>query len=129
METEQIDIVLVRASDDPKESSPEYQAELHAFSSALSAGGITYSQTTMTFGAIEAQSFPVGVFTIALAPEASAQAAIIVADWLRGRVTRKVRVKVGDVFVEGSTVEEIERILRAALGSKQSTKRLDRNGT
>jgi hypothetical protein len=75
---------------------------------------LAFSQSAITFDAIDAIGYPVGDFMVALAPTILPALAAIVVTWLRVRSGRKVRVKISNTYMEARTPDEIEQLLKAA---------------
>lgn len=127
MEPEGSQIVLVPGPDDAPERAPEYQDELREFGGSLRAEGVAFSQSAITFDSIEGGGYPVGAFALALAPFVLPAITRIVVAWLRVHSGRKVRVKVGDTYVQAQTSEEVERLLKAAAEFKRDSKSTKRD--
>jgi hypothetical protein len=105
---------LIRSTDDPALSSPDYQKELLDFCQALKSKGVEASARHWAHDAVGGGGGLTGELTLmvtALAPVITAVAGVAGA-WLRARYGRKVRVKLGDTEVEARTVEEVENALR-----------------
>jgi len=111
---DKVRLTLQRAADDPKVNDPAFQAELSAFSAALGAAGITYSQRGMMFDAVGVPGYPLPDYLLTLGPPVIAAAAGACGAWVQARFGRKVRLKIGDVEAEGRSVEEIESLLKLA---------------
>ena len=109
-----VDLLLVRASDDPQENDPAFQEELSSFSKALRATGVNHSQFAIVFDAVEGGGYPLAQFAIEVVRSVVPAAAGVCGAWVQARYGRKVRLKIGDVEAEGRTVEEIERLLKQA---------------
>jgi hypothetical protein len=115
MDHEMTEIVLQRAPDDASVNDPEFQKELREFSRSLSAAGVAFSQRAMAFDSADALGFPLAEFVIkALSPAVIPAAAAVCGAWVQARYGRKVRLKIGDIEVEGRTTEEIKTLLGQA---------------
>ena len=108
------EITLGRAPDDPREYDPKYQEELDAFVSSLDAAGVEYSQRSVSLHSVGASDWPIGEFALSFGMGALPALTGLAGAWIQARYGRKVRIKVGDVEAEASTVEEIERLLELA---------------
>lgn len=107
-----MELVLLRARDDPPQNDPAYLEQLSDFSGALNNTGVEYSQRGMAFDSIEAVGFPLGEFVIRFGPVAVAAISAPIAAWLTTKYGRRVRIKVGDVEVEGRSVQELNELLK-----------------
>ena len=115
METGQLDLELAGAPEDPAVGDQAFQVELETFCGALHQAGISYSQRAIAFDAINALGYPLGEFAIlVLGPSAVHVLSSAINAWLRGKAQRKVRMKFGDVDVQASTPEEVEKLLESA---------------
>jgi hypothetical protein len=123
-----VELLLVRAPEDPRENEPAFQQELRSFAASLRSTGMTHSQWGMTFDAVDGGGYALGHFAIAVVPAVIAAAAAVCGAWVTARYGRKVRLKIGDVEAEGRTVEEIERLLKQA-SEFQSAARANRDDT
>src|ERR1700731_3326889 len=106
---------LLPTPDDAKVDSDEFQTELRGVSNSFRDQGIRFFQLEQIFKAAGAKGYPLPEFLIRVdAPAIDALAAISGA-WASQRHGRKVRLRVGDIEVEGETVEDIHRLLQMAL--------------
>jgi hypothetical protein len=108
---------LVRAGDDPPEGDTVFQSELAGFSASLRADGIPYAQTAIAMDALDAHGFPLPEFIVAMkvmVPPVITGLAGYAAAWVQARNGRKVRIKIGEVEAEASTIGEIEKLLEKA---------------
>ena len=114
MDSDRLNVILVRSPDDAQERDSGYQVELNSFRRSLEETGATVSQSALTFDAIGGGGYPTGSFAIALATAVVPSIAAVVIAWLRMRAGRKVRVKVGSTHVEAATADDVLKILVAA---------------
>jgi hypothetical protein len=117
----QIEIRLIRAPDDPQINAPAYQNELSAFSSVLRERGITYSQRGMVFDSAAGGGFPLGQYIIPIATGVVGAISAACVAWLNARSRRKVRIKIGDVEAEASTIKEVDALLKRAADFQTDT--------
>lgn len=113
----EVSIELVAAEDDAPPASEEFQAGLSAFGTALKDNGVTYGQMAIAMDSVDAHGYPLGEFIASLksfgGPAITAAAAAAGA-WAQARYGRKVRLKIGELEAEGRSVEEVEKLLKAA---------------
>jgi hypothetical protein len=114
MASNEIEISLYRASDDPHIHEPAYQKELAVFSRVLRERGVKYSQRGMAFDSAEALGFPLGEYALPLATAVLGALGAACVAWLQGRAGRKVRLKIGDVEAEARTPKEVDALLKRA---------------
>jgi hypothetical protein len=123
LEAGEITFELVRAPDDPPVYDDTIQSELSAFSKALRAGGVSYSQLAIAMDAVDATGYPLAEFIIrTLGPPAIALVTGAVTGWLAGRGGRKARVKIGDIEAEAQTPLEVEDLLKKAIAVLEAHK-------
>jgi hypothetical protein len=112
----EIEIVLVRAPDDPPERDPRIQEELRAFSKSLRSAGLTVSQRAIAFDSADAVGYPIGQFVIQLAQTGvPAALAAGLGAWLHARYGRKAQVKFTKGRLEqvtARTPEEVGELLK-----------------
>lgn len=106
-------VILIAAPDDPPIHSKEYQAELKAFTESLRANGIKFSSRMRMMESASGGGFNLGEFFIVLRT-VGPPLAVAIGVWLRGKYSRKVKLKSKDVAVEASSVEEVEKLLKLA---------------
>jgi hypothetical protein len=119
------ELVLVRASDDPPQNDAAYLKQLSEFSRALNDSGVEYSQRGMAFDSIDALGFPLGEYTLRFGPMAAAAVSAPIAAWLTAKYGRKVRIKFGDVEVEGRSVQELNELLKLVDEHRQRASKAD----
>jgi hypothetical protein len=77
----------------------------------------------MAFDSVEGGGYPLPEFVLILQAVTTSVAALCGA-WVQARYDRKVRLKIGDIEVEGRTVAEIDDLLgRAKIFQKKFVKR------
>lgn len=128
MDTDDIGITLVAASDDAPLESNAYQKELSDFVAELRAHNIRYSPQFRTMDAAGGISpgWYTGAFAIAKETLPIVLGLLVV--WIQSRKGRKVRIKNREMEVEAPTVRELRKILRSVnqRKKKQVTKRASR---
>jgi hypothetical protein len=105
---------LEKAPDEPGGGDATFQRDLSAFCAALRAEGIVYSQSSLALDAAGAHGFPLPEIVMAmkvLVPPIASAIAGYGAAWVQAKNGRKVRIRVGDVEVEGRTVAEVKEML------------------
>ncbi|EGD58012.1 hypothetical protein Y88_3342 [Novosphingobium nitrogenifigens DSM 19370] len=114
----QLTINLVKAPDDPGEGEPAFQDDLARFGGGLRAAEIPYHQTAIAMDSVAAHGFTLPEFVVAmqaLGPPAITAIAGYAVAWMRSRKGRSIRIAVGDVEVEASTLDQVEHALQKAL--------------
>jgi hypothetical protein len=133
MEEPKVSLTLVRATDDPEVSSPEFQKALRDFRQELDDHGIKVSSRWFTMDAPGAGGWGTGEFTLlvsTLGPLAIVQLRKGIEAFLKYKAGRKLKIKIGNVTIEGTaseveklvTPEQIATMLESA--EKSSVKRL-----
>lgn len=107
----ELKLQLISAPDDAPLSSPAYQKELSTFAKALRDDGVQIQSRLFAFDAVDGGGGLSGEFIVELNYLAPILVAALGA-WLHYKRGRKVRVKFGDVEAEGSSVGEVEQLLR-----------------
>jgi hypothetical protein len=121
MDYQRIDLRLKRAPGDPPESDPRFQEELVEFSNSLRTAGVVFFQRARAFDADGASGYSLAEFAITtLGPAVISAVAALCGAWVQARNGRRVRIKIGDVEVEGRTIEEIESLLNRAADFRNS---------
>ena len=121
MDKEPIELSLKPAPDDPRVNDPKFQEELREFSKSLRIAGVTFSQRSRTFDAIDAQGYALAEFAVKmLVPAAIGAVTAVCVAWVQVRSGRKLRIKIGDVEAEGQTTKEIENLLKQAADFRDS---------
>lgn len=118
----EVEIELIRSPDDTRELGPEYQMELARFGETLRTSGADVSQHLISLNSVGAGDYLAGTFVLALAGTVVPAVTKIVVAWIRVRAGRKVRVRIGDTYVEAKTAAEAEILLKAAAEHKQTSK-------
>ena len=122
MQAKDLEITLIRSPDDPSLDSEQYQAALRDFDSALQSHGLNPSSRVLLIESAGIDVAPhLGVFAVNL-KDALPVIGSVLTGWFAGRFGRKVRVKVGDIEVETSTVADAERLIAKAQELKESDK-------
>lgn len=111
MEPAKLELALKRAPDDPKINDPEIQKQFGQASRILSEAGICYSVRGMAFDSVNTPGYGLGEFIIPLAQTVGPVVGVIVGAWLKERFGRKVRIKVGEIEAEATSVDEVTRLL------------------
>jgi hypothetical protein len=124
METEpELRLCLVPAPDEPPLRSPEYQAELRAFTQALKAQGINVSSTWAVQDAVGGGGWSVGEFVIAATALQTFVTPVrkLIEVLLEVRDGRKLKVQVGTFKLEGGA-RDVEKTLNKLLEHEQFLK-------
>lgn len=108
MDSDQIELTLLRSPDDPAQFSDEHQAELSDIQKSLRQGGLQVTG----IAAHPAGDTHLGQFLITLGPPVIAAVAAVAGAWVHARYGRKVRLKFDDVVAEGRTPAEIGELLK-----------------
>lgn len=106
--TEEIELVLVPASDDPPPFSKEYQTELRDFTRQAGA----YSQRAFAMDSIVGGGGPLGEFIYDNPGKLLTALTTICGIWIKARYGRKLKMKVGNVVIEANTPQEIELLVK-----------------
>jgi hypothetical protein len=117
LETGKFTLELVRAPDDPNVGEPAFQEELGRFTRDLHKTGVSYSQIAIAMDAVDALGFPLPEFIVTmktLGPPVITAVAGYATAWVRARMGRKVRIRIGEFEAEARTVGEIETLLQRA---------------
>ena len=117
LETGKFTLELIPAPDDPNVGEPAFQEELGQFTRALNKTGVSYSQIAIAMDAVDALGFPLPEFVVTmktLGPPIITALAGYAAAWVQARLSRKVRVRIGEFEAEARTVGEIEALLQLA---------------
>lgn len=104
---------LLKAPDEPPTFSEEGQHDLREVMSAIRDYQIEVEAPFMTMDAVDA----IGGFTGEIAVLIKAVSPTLVgmfAAWLRSKAGRKVRLKMDDIEVEATTVDEVKKLLQHA---------------
>lgn len=107
-------LVLIPAPDDAPPQSAEYQTELQAFAQSLTAHGIEFNSLIHFRESAIGGAFNLGefyFFTVRILPILLVPLTV----WIRAKYRRKVKLKFKDVTAEATSVEEVEKLLKAAM--------------
>jgi hypothetical protein len=124
LEAGEFSIELVQASDDVVAGEASFQEELRRFAASLRNAGVPLRQMIMTQDAVEAHSFGLPEFILALKHLSKGIipiAAGYAARWVNERAGRKIRISIGDVTAEAHTMKEIEQLLQKAAEFKNDS--------
>jgi len=109
METD-LQITLLAAAEYPYHLTPAHQQELRAFEQAFRGEGLPIAAKP-ALAKMAGGPFLSGEFVLKLAGRIGPPLIAGIAGWLHGRAGRNVRLKVGDIEVEASTMEEVEELI------------------
>ena len=109
-----ISIRLVRSQDDVAPFGVDYQGELREFKDAVSASGIAISPRIAFFDSVGATGGLTGEFLIPMTQVIAPFLTAAIVAWVGRRNERKLRLKVGDIEVEGNTEEDIKLLIAKA---------------
>jgi hypothetical protein len=115
MNMPEIKIRLEPAPDDLAERDPAFQGELHTLSVTLHSGGVRYAERAVACFSTTMTGYLLAEFIVKeLGPAVIGVLGTALGAWINGRSGRKVRLKVGDIEIEGRTVNEIDQLLQRA---------------
>lgn len=120
IETE-IWVSLRLAPGEPTVRELESQGRLLRLYEGLQAAGITRQHQMFFRDAAGGPSDLVGQFVVPIAQIVIPVLGGVLVVWLKGRVGRKVRLKIGDVEAEATTPEEVEKLLLRAKEFQQGS--------
>lgn len=125
-EPESLKISLLRAPDDSPPRSAAYQEGLREFERTLHAQGLDVSVTIELMEAAGgvAPAIYLGDFAIRLAATVGPFIGTAIGAWLHAKYGRKVRLKIGEVEVEGQSVEDVQQLLDHAEQFQQRTQNI-----
>lgn len=109
-----ISIRLVRAPDDVAAFGADYQAELRHFRERFKAAGIEISPRVAVVDSPGATGGLTGEFLIPMTQALTPLITAVVVAWVGRRNGRKLRLKVGDIELEGNTEEDIKLLVAKA---------------
>ena len=121
MSSDQIRLTLMPSSDDPDVLGSAYQEELQAFGQQLGELSTIVSRRMYFQDGAEALVRQLGEYALTMAPGAFPAFTGLIGAWLQARFGRKVRLKVGDVEAEASTVADVEELLERAKAFRQDS--------
>lgn len=108
--TERVVLSLDRAPDDADLFSSEYQKELRHFSSQMQ----FHSQRAFAMDSVDGGGGPLGEFIFTNATALITSVTTVAVSWIAAKKGRRVRLKVGDVEVEASDIDEVKKLLELA---------------
>jgi hypothetical protein len=118
MDALKLEIIPIRAADDPPLRSKVYQEELHALAEALKSEGFTVGATIELIEAAGGNSQDMATYLGLIVQLAHSPLAGVVATavgaWLHARYGRKVRLKIGDIEAEAQTEKQLRSLLKQA---------------
>lgn len=109
-----VSIRLVRSQDDTAAFGADYQGELRQFRDAVDASGIAISPRIAVFDSVGAIGGFTGEFLIPMTQAFVPFLTAAVVAWVGRRNGRKLRLKVGDIELEGNTEEDIKLLVAKA---------------
>jgi len=109
-----VSIRLVRSQDDAAAFGADYQGELRQFRDAVDASGIAISPRIAVFDSVGATGGFTGEFLIPITQAIVPFLTAAVVAWVGRRNGRKLRLKVGDIELEGNTEEDIKLLVAKA---------------
>jgi hypothetical protein len=107
--------------------APECQAAVRAFFQQLRDAGVIAHPVAFTMDCAGASGALVGEFVLPFAQIAGPAIGVAVAAWFKGRAGRKLRLKVGDIEVEATTMQELEQLLEQAIAQREHQSKLARD--
>lgn len=110
----EVSILLVRSQDDAAAFGADYQGELREFRDAVNDSGIAISPRIAVFDSVGATGGLTGEFLIPMTQVIAPILTAAVVAWVGRRNGRKLRLKVGDIEVEGNTEEDIRLLIAKA---------------
>jgi hypothetical protein len=126
----ELTVTMIPAPEDPDGRGPGYQKQLSEFAKSLTKAGVEYEPSRRVLLTETSGFIYYGTFVIQLIEGLGSTVAAVaaVAECLRGRSVRKVRLKVGDIEAEATTVGEVEKLLKPWLkpAKKNQQRRVSR---
>lgn len=108
-----ISLKLIPAPDDPDLKDDDYQRGLANVEDALRSESDTVHASAFVQKSIVGGSWLAGDFVV-IAQALGGAAFTMLGVWLKSKLGRRVKVRVGDIEAEASTPEELERLLERA---------------
>lgn len=122
-------IKLLPSAGDGELFTPDCQAGVRAFFQQLRDTGVIAHPAAFTMDCAGASGCLVGEFVLPFAQIAGPAIGVAVAAWFQGRAGRKLRLKVGDIEVEATTMQELEQLLDQAIARRdQQSKQANDHG-
>ena len=112
-------IALLPSAGDGKLFAPACQTAVRAFFQQLRDAGVIAHPVAFTMDCAGASGCLVGEFVLPFAQIAGPAIGVAVAAWLQGRAGRKLRLKVDDIEVEATTMQELEQLLEQAIAQRE----------
>ncbi|QQQ50139.1 hypothetical protein JJQ97_22895 [Pseudomonas syringae] len=113
-EEQEISIRLVRSQDDEAAFGADYQDELRQFRDTVDASGIVINPRFAVFDSAGATGGFTGEFLIPMTQAIVPFLTAAVVVWVGRKSGRKLRLKVGDIELEGNTEEDIKLLVAKA---------------
>jgi hypothetical protein len=105
---------LLPGPDDPPLNSADFQKSLGNFLNSLQEQGLNPSWRAFTRDTVGGGSTLLGEFFIPLAQTLAPAFFTLLGAWLTARGGRKVRLKIGNIEAEATTVQDVEALLQTA---------------
>lgn len=109
-----IELKLIQAKDDEPPFSEKYQAELGRFRAQFPKD-VDVQQTCFVMDSVLGGGGPLGHFVFSLTEGLIPVITGAVGYWLKTRIDRKLRLKIGDIEVEATNEKDFKMILEKAL--------------
>jgi hypothetical protein len=106
-------ITLVPSSDEGDIKAPLLQSDMVEFENGLRAASIECSPVVGFQKSTGTEPWLIGQFVFNVLPYFSGVLPLL-GIWVQARYGRKVRIKVGDIEVEATSVDEVRKLLKAA---------------
>jgi hypothetical protein len=128
METEALEIELMRGGDDPQAHEPAFRDELQGFKDQLDDAGIQYAQSAVAFDSVDAYGYPIGEFALKFVKDYGPMISVALAAWITGRYGRKVKAKFRDIEVEAGSLKDVECLMDKLLEVMDQERRRKEEG-
>jgi hypothetical protein len=112
-------IKLLPSAGDGDLFTPECQAGVRAFFQQLRDTGVIAHPVAFTMDCAGASGCLVGEFVLPFAQIAGPAIGVAVEAWFQGRAGRKLRLQVGEIEVEATTMQELEYLLDQAIARRE----------
>lgn len=107
--TKMADVILLPSADDPANTDPWLSADIHRFEAIV--GNAAHRRQTMCFSTSAPQvAHWAGDYLIMISPIATGLIGAAGA-WFASKSGRKIRLRVGDVEAEASTIEDVQFLI------------------
>ena len=120
--TDKVNLKFIYAPGEGKLTAPEHQAELWEITHKLREYDPKLSCEVFVQDADATPVTNLGQIAIAIGPAIVGTVGVVMGAWFHSRFGRKVRVKIGEVEVEASSVEEVTELLDKALAIDQASR-------